>query len=775
VAWANSSAKTLSWKSVYSLNEESVTAILLALFLLLTATFSIREQDPPAALSAAAPPDQFSAGRAAKHLPVIADHPHPRGTVQHQKVRDYLMSQLAANGVEAQVQQSMLALGQGPPVVMGTVQNVLGRLRGTAGTGKAVLLVAHYDSLVNSFGATDNGSSVATLLETLRAIKSGPPLKDDVIFLFSDGEEDGMLGARVFVAEHPWAEDVGLVLNFDARGNTGPVMMFEATDRNGWLVSQLAQASAFPVTHSLSYELYRLLPNDTDLSVFKRVGMPGLNFATIDGINRYHDPLDNLQGVDQNSLQHRGSYALGLTRQFGNQDLSQTRERNAVFFDLFGRYLAHYSSMWVLPLLLLITVLFVALLVLGFKRKRIAIPGIVRGFVSLLLSMVVASLLGWLLWKGFWLVRPGPSATATQSRLLFAGFVTLALATTLGVFAFMRKRSQVESLAVGALLWWLLFALAASVLLPGASFVFQWPLLFSLIGLGWMIMSPETEKRSRWLNPVVLGLCAVPGMILMAPIVYQMFIGLTLTFVVLIMLMVVLLFGFLLPQLQLIASPFKWFVPGAAAVAAIVLLVVGVVANSGGLDKPGNTILYGLNTDTGKAIWASDLAQRDDRSSQFFASTQEKGTIEDFAYARKSKQYTLNQAPAAQLPAPQMSVLEDKSQDGVRTLKLRLTSPRQAGMVAFYLDSNAEILNASVDGVSASDDSQARSPWGIQINGFPQQGVELQLQLRTADPVKFRLVDQSYGLPPVTPAAQAQADSVFTKPDMTLLVKSYSL
>src|SRR5262249_9155721 len=129
----------------------------------------------------------------------------------------------------------------------------------------------------------------------------------------------------------------------------------------------------------------------------------------------------------------------------------------------------------------------------------------------------------------------------------------------------------------------------------------------------------------------------------------------------------------------------------------------------------------------------SDLAQRDDRSAQFFAGTQEKGTIEDFAYARKSKQYALNQAPPAQLPAPQMSVLEDKSQDGVRTLKLRLFSPRQAGMVAFYLDSNPKFLNAPVDAVQATNNSQDGSPWEIQTNAFPKKGVNLNLKLKTPD------------------------------------------
>jgi hypothetical protein len=773
VAWVNSAAKTISWRPAYLIKEDSITAILLALFLALAATFSIREQDPPAALPTTAPADQFSAARAASHLPVIAARPHPLGSVEHKAVQDYLASQLAAAGLQPQIQQTTIALGKGPPLVMSTVQNVLARLPGATSGGKALLLVAHYDSMVNSFGATDDGSSLVALLETLRALKSGPPLKNDVIFLFTDGEEIGLLGAKAFVAEHPWAEDVGLVLNFDARGNTGPTMMFEATDANGWLIRQLAQATPFPVTHSLSVELYRLLPNDTDLGVFKRVGMSGLNFANIDGIGRYHDPLDNLQGVDQNSLQHRGSYALALARQFGNADLNQTREPNAIFFDVFGKFLVHYSGAWVWPLTLLLTILFVGLLILGFRRKKLTAAGIGRGFVSLFISMVVASLLGWLLWEGLWLVREGPSAAATQSRLLFAGFLALALATTLATIALTPKKVQIESLATGALLWWFVLMLITSLLLPGASFAFQWPLLFGLVGIGWLMLAPAKLNQRRWLTPAIVSLCALPVLILMAPIVYQIFLGMTLNWLPMIMAVVVLLFGLLLPQLKLIASPFKWALPAVATAAAIVLLTVGVIANAGGVEKPSDTVYYALNADTGKAIWASDLANHDQYAAQFFAGSQQKGNIQDFAYAKKSKEYTLNAAPVAPLAAPQMSVLDDKSQDGVRKLRLRLTSPRQAGMLAFYLDSNAEILNASVNGVPTSDDSGVRSPWGVQINGFPQQGVELQLELKTTDPVKFRLVDQSYGLPPVNTAAQS--DPLLAKPDLTFLVKSFSL
>src|SRR6185369_8677587 len=107
------------------------------------------------------------------------------------------------------------------------------------------------------------------------------------------------------------------------------------TDDNGWLIRQFAHASPLPVAHSLSYEIYKLLQTKITFNFLRTAAMAGFNFAQIDGLSHYHTSFDNRQAVDEGSLQHHGSYALALTRYFGNLDLSHTKERNAVYFDLF--------------------------------------------------------------------------------------------------------------------------------------------------------------------------------------------------------------------------------------------------------------------------------------------------------------------------------------------------------------------------------------------------------------------------------------------------------
>lgn len=513
----------------------------IAIFLLLALLIglSIYAQSPPRSEPETAAASVFSAGRALRHLAVIAAKPHPTGSAEQAEVRDYLMRELSAAGIEPQIQQSTLfKSSRGAPP--NGVQNVVARLKGT-GSGRAILLVAHYDSVAGSFGASDDGSSVATLLETLRTLKASAPLQNDVIFLFTDAEEPGLLGAKSFVAEHPWAKDAGLALNFEARGNTGPVIMFETSDNNGWLIDEFAKAAPYPVAHSLSYEIYRLLPNDTDLTIFKDAGVTGLNFAAIDGITHYHSSLDNLSAVDANMIQHQGSYAVALARHFGNLDLNRAGARNDVYFDLLGRKLVHYSSFWVTPLTVLVCVLFVTLLILGLLKRRLTARGILAGSVSLLVSIFVAAIVGMLLWRVVWIF--GPSLEVLQSRLFLLGFVVVAVAITALVYFFMTKRANAGSLTVGAIFWWLLLTLIISVFIPGGSFLFHWPLLFSMAGLAWMIWAPENKKFSL----LVLTLCAVPAIILWVPVIYQIFIGLTLNFVAFIMAMVVLLLGLLVP------------------------------------------------------------------------------------------------------------------------------------------------------------------------------------------------------------------------------------
>src|SRR5438270_2873989 len=220
---------------------DSVVAIATVVLLASLAFLSIFQQRPPGAAPVSAPAAEFSSGRAMKHLENIARKPHPIGSLAEQEVREYIQKELSAQGLSPVVQEATVVQPRGRGfVVAGTVKNIVARLSGTQ-SHKAVMLVGHYDSTPTSLGASDDGSAVVVLLETLRALKSSSPLKNDVIFLFTDGEEVGLLGAKAFVDQNPWVRDVGLVLNFEARGNAGPAIMFETSSGNGGLIREFAR------------------------------------------------------------------------------------------------------------------------------------------------------------------------------------------------------------------------------------------------------------------------------------------------------------------------------------------------------------------------------------------------------------------------------------------------------------------------------------------------------------------------------------------------------
>lgn len=491
---------------------DGAKALVLALLVMACALVAVRRLNPPASSPASAPLTEFSSGRAMQHLRVIAQTPHPLNSPEHAQVRDYILHELTQLGLQPALQTT--------PVV----SNILVRVPGTEHSAKAVLLVGHYDTVADSPGAADDGSAVVVLLETLRAIKASAPLRNDVIVLFSDGEEAGLLGAKAFAYGHAWAQDVGVVLNFEARGSGGPALMFETSGENGRLISEFAQAAPYPVAYSIAPDLYKLLPNSTDLAVFKEVGWPGLNFAFIkDGATNYHSPLDNLADLDERSVQHQGTYALMLARRFGDMSLADLHAPDAIYFNLFGTKLVVYSARWLLPLALLLTLLFVGLLIVGLRARRLSVAEIGKACAAvalgLLITLLGVSVVGWLAGLLF-----GDTGNA-DTRIALLGFSAIILAAAF--YAWCGHKISGANLLAGGLVWWLLLLLLTSLFLPGGSYLFAWPLLFGLLALAFELLIKQVRVRAG-ARLVALLLCVLAGSALCAPLVYLVIIAFTL-------------------------------------------------------------------------------------------------------------------------------------------------------------------------------------------------------------------------------------------------------
>jgi hypothetical protein len=769
-----------------TVRRESVTSVAAMLFLALCAGLSIYQQRPPQAVGASAPLTEFSSGRAMRQLEVITRKPHPMGSAEHERVRDYIMGELAAAGVEPEVQRATAADPRwSGPVRAGSVQNIVARLKGTDNS-KAVLLAGHYDSTPTSLGASDDGVAVVTLLETLRALKAGAPLKNDVIFLFTDGEEAFLLGSKAFVDEHPWTKDVGLALNFEARGSSGPAIMFETSDDNGRLIEEFARVAPHPVSHSLAYEIYRILPNDTDLSVFKRAGLPGLNFAYIDDLPHYHTLLDSFDRTDERSLQHQGSYALSLSRGFGNLDLRNIKAPNAVYFDILGLTLVRYSGLYVLPLSVGVAILFAGVLALGLRRRRLTLRGIAFGFLAFLSTMIAVGGVVTLLWKLMSLLAGGgiwkPEGETYRGHLYLVGFAALTVAITSALYTLFRRKSSTENLAAGALLWWLILLIAASLFLPGASYLFTWPLFFSLIGLGAMLLA-EDRGSFKPSTLLLVTVCSVPGVVMLVPLIYQTFTGLTVSLIGPLMAVLALLLGLLLPYMNVVAAGRKWLLPGAAALVGWGFVLAATLTSGYSREQPKmNDIFYGLHAETGKAIWVS--AELDQWTAQFHSKNAEKRPIPEFLTATSGRPWR-TQAPVLPLAAPDITLLGDSSSgDGLRTLRLRVTSPRRAEVLTVYIDSEVEVVRASVNNKLIDETKSPASlgrkkQWSLRYYAVPAEGIELTTEMRTTGTVTVRAVDLSYGLPEI-PGANFQPRPAHMIPaltsvtDTTLVSKSFT-
>src|SRR6185503_13596733 len=350
---------------------------------------------PPSPRDTDAPVGEFSALRARAALArVLGDQrPHLTGTAANAAERERLLAELRQLGLQPEVEERFVCGGGGR---CARVANVLARVPGDGPPDGAALLACHYDSVGAGPGAADDGAGVATALETARALLASPRLPHDVWLLIDDGEEQALLGAEAFVRDAARTKRFIAVVNVEARGTTGPSLMFELSTGSAWLVREAASVLPRPATNSIYYTLYQRLPNDTDLTVFKRHGMAGVNFAFVGGPLRYHTRRDDLDHLDLGSLQHHGDHALAMVRSLAGPESSWRRVGEAVFFDVLTLFVVRWPQPWTLPLAVLGALLVISCAVLA-RRGSDSAMGAGSGAVTMLGAVVGSALLGWLL------------------------------------------------------------------------------------------------------------------------------------------------------------------------------------------------------------------------------------------------------------------------------------------------------------------------------------------------------------------------------------------
>jgi hypothetical protein len=462
---------------------------------------------PPAPRPADAPAREFSALRAHERLAALLgdEAPHPVGSAANTAVRTRLIAELVALGLTPEEQRGFMCdADRCAPVV-----NVLVRVKGIA-SGPAVMLSAHYDSVGAGPGAADDGSGVAVILESLRALLADGTPATPLMAVFTDGEEVGLLGAKLF-AQSPAFAEVGPILNIEARGTNGAARMFETSDDNAGLIARFAAGVARPSAQSLSYEIYRLLPNDTDLSVFKRAGAQGLNFAFIGAVRRYHTPLDDLAHLDLGSVQQAGDAVLGAARALLAAPPGPP-SGNASYADLLGLVLLRWPASFNLPLAGLGLVLVLIASVRARRRAHLSLLDLAASAASTVLAPVLGAA-GALGAHSLIEAATGPRGSYPAGMLLpgMAAALAASFAAVL-VLRFVARRVGAQAQALGNWLVWALLAGVVAWILPGASILWIAPTL--LAGLALLLAGDR---------PIPLTIaCAAAGaltMMLWAPLI----------------------------------------------------------------------------------------------------------------------------------------------------------------------------------------------------------------------------------------------------------------
>jgi len=716
------------------------------LLILLAIYLSFDTAMPKYNLDSQKPKIAFSTDRALQHVETISNKPHGVGFEAHETAKNYIIDQLTQLGLETSTQHGYSVGDKG---YLSKPENILARIKGSQ-PGKALLLLSHYDSSPHSsLGASDAASGVATILEGVRAYLAGKVVpKNDIIILLSDAEELDLNGAELFVNNHPWVRDIGLVLNFEARGSGGQSYMLIETNRgNGKLIEEFTKSNPeFPVANSLAYSIYKLMPNNTDLTVFREDGdIEGFNFAFVDDHFDYHTIRDNYERLDRNSLAHQGSYLMPLLQHFSKADLNDLKSLNDyVYFNVpFFKFIS-YPFDWIWPMFYLALVIMCALLFYGFKTKRLDLREIAKGFLPLIIALTINGIVGWYSWSVLkWLypqykdILQGFTYNGHYYILAFAMF---AIGSCFLVYRKFRKVS-LSNLLVAPLIIWLGICWGLTSYLPGASY-FILP-FYALLGS--FLISLNQDKP----NVYVLVILTLPALWLYTPFIHMFPIGLGLKMMVASTVLTTLTFLLLLPVFASYKNKNR------IAYLAFLLFFGFMVTThlySGFTSenaKP-TSLLYVLNTDQKRAQWATYENELSTWTSQYLGETRKRP--DSLAAFNISSKYDtgftyMADAPIKELLPPKVEITLDTVIGNKRMLELCITPQREVNRLDIFTN-ELNILGAKVNNVTLSDYYLSNRKESKLVTHFISNNdfTEIQLSIPKDEPLELTLYESSNDL-----------------------------
>jgi len=755
------------------------------LFILLLVAFFFAFQliQAPSPTPENAPAEEFSAERAKGYLNQLARAPHPVGAAEHDSVRTFIKQTLEK--LDYKVEEQFLYESyseKGRFLKVAEVRNLIVRVPGQDST-QAILVSAHYDSEENAPGANDNGTAVAAMLETLRAVKSFPKLKNDLIFLFSDAEEIGLLGAKAFMEKHPLAAKVKVNLNFEARGADGPSVLFETSEKNGWLIHEYAKTpDAFGT--SLGYEIYKLLPNNTDYSVFKQKEIAGLNFAYIGKHTHYHTPLDNLEHVNLEGLQHHGAHMLGMIKQLAQADLTLAASKeNHVFLNVPVLGLFHYPAKLAFTGSLALLFVFVIIMAIGAGRKVIKTSEVFMHLFTfpILAAVTLAACYG--LHFGITLSHPAYAwllqGDTYNSLIYLMGFSAMVL----GLYAFLYNTiasatNYLAFSAAGLLLWGVLGALVAYYA-PGASYLFAFPMAGAIFIWGYMALRSATKDFNP-LDSFFIALGAAPAVLVVVPTFVLVHQAMGFQWIWATSGLLILAVGLMNVPLRVFYSGFRWSHTFFLLFLATLFTMWGSLTSMfDDTQKRPDSLLYAYDADQYEAYWGSFDPRPDKFTQQFLGENPEVSTAGLFTYG-KNRNMLVREDSVKKLPTP--TILFDKYKlDGATFQMAQIVSPRKAERLRIYLPKGNSIAKLSLGkDIVYERKAETAELRVLDIYGVDEKGITLTFQLKEGDDLeRISIIETKLGLQevleglPINPRSDAQMPKPFVPNELVMLKKTY--
>lgn len=422
------------------------------------------------------------------HIYEIAKEPHSIFDIEaHSKVREYLVSELEKLGISPQIYEYEDVYVERTDSYS-DLQNIYAEVPGKSNS--YIMLVTHYDSSRakryaekdGSLGAADAGYGLSTILETLRVIKeSNIELENGIKILFTDGEEYGLLGAKQAVNEEEIFNGVNYLINIEARGTSGPAVMFETSPNNSAVVD-LYSSTNKSFSYSITPEIYRLLPNGTDFTVFLENNITGINISVLDGLENYHTPNDNPENLSYESLQHYGDQVLPIVQEFVSSSKysdpsAVTSDNDAIFFSIGSLFIKYSQTINYL----LISVILISIIILYVKLKSRNILKVLKysliNLIYTIFSMGIAYII----------TRVVANINGREFKLTYLPLmkyespisIIFILLTLIGYIFTIKKLSynfkEKNEYLLGSLILLFILSILLTIILPGASYITVFP------------------------------------------------------------------------------------------------------------------------------------------------------------------------------------------------------------------------------------------------------------------------------------------------------------